>query len=111
MAGSGPHHERSWLLAAAGGLTAVGAVFWAAVGLAALLEGHPWPPPPSGGLIGAILIAAHPDRPAMAWPPAARTGLPGPVLVWSIAACICATGGLAVGDALTWLGPSRRKGW
>jgi len=77
--GSRPIHEDPivWFI---GGGFALGVVGWAGAELAALLLGAHRPLPFDA--FAPLTAVAHWKDPALAWPPAARPDLPGPVAYW-----------------------------
>ena len=97
-----------WLLGVF--VTAAG-VLWATAQLAALLSGHGLIPLDVGSLPQiAAALARTPADPRQAFPPAARAGLPGPVLMYLASALVFALMGAVVWLALRSLG-SRTSGF
>lgn len=99
------------LLSLLGALAAAAAVLWATAQLAALLSGH-GPIPLEAGSLPQIAAAwaRTPADPRQAFPPGARAGLPGPVLMYLAAALVLAFAGGAAWLALQHLG-TRKSGF
>ncbi len=68
------------ILVALGVIAGLGMLLWVSTGLAAVLSGKQWPTM-SAGAVGHALLAlpSHFADPRLAWPPAVRAGMPGPV--------------------------------
>ena len=93
-----------WLL---GVLATLAALLWATAQLAALLSGHGPIPLDAGSLPQvASAWARNPDDPRQAFPPTARAGLPGPVLIYLAASLLLVIAGTVAWFALRHLGGS-----
>jgi len=80
--GSGHGEDVGLTLAAVGGGHFLGAagLLWLSGQLAALAVHRSWPAAPVAAAPAILLrLAAHPSLPAAAWPPEARTAVPGPL--------------------------------
>lgn len=92
-----------WLL---GVLVTLAALLWATAQLAALISGHGPIQLDAGSLPHvATALARNPADPRQAFPPAARAGLPGPVLFYLAASLV-----LAIAGSVAWLALCRLGG-
>jgi len=106
--GSRPIHEDPivWFI---GGGFGLGVVGWLGAELAALVLGghHPLP----FDAFAPLVAAAHWRDPALGWPPAARSDLPGPVAYWGASALVLvAVLVLATALAARFVGGGSRRG-
>ena len=84
-------------LAAAAAVAAVAVPVWLTVGVATLLGSGRWVAVPLGDVPAAVAgWGRHPGDPAVACPPAVRSALPGPVLIYMCALAVLAVVGLLV---------------
>jgi hypothetical protein len=85
------HPDYAWPVALGAGVVVFGVVVWISAGLGSIVEGHRWPVTPASGVAAiAIGVLLDPADPRSAWPAAIRSGLPGPVLFWTIAVAMAA---------------------
>ena len=91
----------------AGLLGAVGAVAWGGAALAALASGGRLDATLADAVRAAVRLPHTLHDPGLAWPAAARHGLPGPLVYWACTAAVAAAVAVVVALGLRWWGRSR----
>jgi type IV secretion system protein VirD4 len=98
--------ERVVGLVVAAGLTVLVALVWITGAVAGLIvAGAPATTPAADALEVALRLPAHLGDPRLAWPPAARRGLPGPVGMYLVLVVEMA----AIGAVAHWVAPRLRR--